>query len=261
MRIAVFTDTHLTAPGATVHGIDTAGRLARCVEAVNRLAADADLCVVMGDLVDDFVPEAYAALVEGLKPLRMPVRLMMGNHDDRAMLRAAWPGLDDDGAGFAQAAIHHADGVALLLDTSEPGTHAGAYCATRQDWLRRQLAAAGTAPVVIFMHHPPARLDTWSDRSRLQDHAAFGDVVAASGNVRHILAGHTHRAGSGTWRGIGWTVLHGLGPQNTLAWGSELRPDFQDGPAHVAILDLLEGDVRVHLTDVSGTLRSWPRPA
>jgi 3',5'-cyclic AMP phosphodiesterase CpdA len=243
-----------------VQGIDTAERLARCVEAVNRLTPDAHCCVVMGDLVEDFVPEAYAALVEGLRPLRMPLRLMMGNHDNRAMLRAAWPALDDDGEGFAQAAIQHVDGVVLLLDTSEPGTHAGAYCVRRQDWLRRQLDAAGEAPVLVLMHHPPMRLDTWSDRSRQRHHAALGDILAGSGKVRHILAGHTHRACSGSWRGIGWTVLHGIGPQNILHWGDAERPDFQDGPAQVAIVDFADGDVRVHVTDVTGHHRSWPRP-
>jgi len=261
MRIAVFTDTHLTPPGRTVQGIDTSERLARCVAAVNDLAADADLCVVMGDLVEDFVPEAYAALVEGLKPLRVPVRLMMGNHDERAMLRDAWPALDADEHGFAQAAITHRDGVVLLLDTSLPGTHEGVYCERRQAWLRARLAEAGDAPVLVFMHHPPVGLDTWSDRSRLRDAEAVGAIMAEAGNVRHILSGHTHRACSGTWRGIGWTVLHGIGPQNTLRWGSAEKPDFQDGPAQVGIIDFAGGDVRVHVTDVSGAHRRWPRPA
>jgi 3',5'-cyclic AMP phosphodiesterase CpdA len=261
MRLAVLTDTHQAPPGVSVQGIDTAERLGRCVAAVNTLAPDADATVVMGDLVEHFLPEAYAVLVEGLRPLAMPVRLMMGNHDERAMLRAVWPALDDDGAGFAQAAIRHADGVVLLLDTSEAGTHEGAYCEARQSWLRRQLDAAGEAPVLVCMHHPPMALGTWSDRSRQRDHAALGDILAGSGQVRHILAGHTHRACSGTWRGIGYTVLHGIGPQNVLRWGSDARPDAQDGPAHVAVVDFVGGDVRVHVTDVTGHHRSWPRPA
>jgi 3',5'-cyclic AMP phosphodiesterase CpdA len=230
------------------------------VFSVDVLAPDAEACIVMGDLVEHFVPEAYAALVDGLRPLAMPVRLMMGNHDERAMLRDAWPALDDDGDGFAQAAIHHADGVVLLLDTSEPGTHEGAYCLKRQAWLTRALEAAGEAPVLVCMHHPPMALGTWSDRSRQRDHEALGAILAGSGKVRHMLMGHTHRACSGTWHGIGYTVLHGIGPQNVLRWGSDERPDFQDGPAHVAIVDFAGGDVRVHVTDVTGHHRVWPRP-
>jgi 3',5'-cyclic AMP phosphodiesterase CpdA len=227
MRIAVFTDTHITPPGRTVQGIDTIARLGLAVAAVQRLAADAEFCVVMGDLVEHFEPEAYAALVEGLAGLPMPVRLMMGNHDDRGMLRAAWPALDDDGDGFAQAALRHADGT----------------------------------PVLAFMHHPPFAIGTWADRSRLRDAEAVGDIVTAAGNVRHILMGHTHRACSGTWRGIGWSVLHGLGPQNALRWGQDVRPDMRPGPSHLAMVDFAGGDVVVHVDDISGAHAARPRSA
>lgn len=261
MRIAVFTDTHITPPGRTVQGIDTIGRLARAVEAVERLAPDAALCVVMGDLVEDFEPAAYAALVEGLAGLPMPVKLMMGNHDDRTMLRAAWPALDDDGNGFAQSVLRHADGTLLFLDTAEPGTHEGRYCEARQAWLETQLAETADTPVLAFMHHPPFAIGTWADRTRLREHAAMARLLTQAGNIRHIMMGHTHRACSGTWQGIGWTVLHGLGPQNALRWGQDTRPDMRPGPSHLAVIDFAGGDVVVHVDDISGAHPAVPRTA
>ncbi len=259
MRIAIVTDLHQTAPGATVQGVDTAERLSRCVTAIGQLAADAKLRVAMGDLVEEPDEVAYAGLVDRLRPLPMPVKLMVGNHDDRGILRAAWPALDDDGAGFAQGVIRVPGMALLFLDTAEPGTHEGRYCSPRLAWLERQLGEVADLPVVVFMHHPPAALGNWSDRTRLREHREVGDLLRSHGRVLHILSGHTHRACSGTWRGIAWTVLHGIGPQATLAWGRDVRPDYLDGPAQVAILDIENGDLRVHAVDVSGNARTWRR--
>ena len=204
-----------------------------------------------------YTPRLLERMAEVTKPcLDRGVRIItnMGAANPLGAARAVRRQAKEQGLGDIACA------VVLLLDTSEPGTHEGAYCLKRQAWLTRALEAAGEAPVLVCMHHPPMALGTWSDRSRQRDHEALGAILAGSGKVRHMLMGHTHRACSGTWHGIGYTVLHGIGPQNVLRWGSDERPDFQDGPAHVAIVDFAGGDVRVHVTDVTGHHRVWPRP-
>jgi 3',5'-cyclic AMP phosphodiesterase CpdA len=260
MRIAVFTDTHITLPGQTVQGIDTFARLRLATDAVRRFGPDADLCVVMGDLVEDFDPAAYTHLIDGLSDIPVPVRLMMGNHDHRGMLRAAWPALDDDGHGFVQAVHRNEDGMLLFLDTATFGSHDGHYCEQRQVWLRERLAEAGDTPILAFMHHPPFPLGTWADRSMQRDHAALMALLR-QGNVRHIMSGHTHRAASGSWDGIGFTVLHGLGPQNALRWGQDQRPDMRPGPSHFAVVDFAAGNVVIHIDDISGAHPSVKRVA
>lgn len=251
MRIAVLADPHVAPSGTRVGGIDTAGRLAAALATLRRRAPTAELLAVLGDLVEDKTAASYAALSEGLAALEMPFRLLVGNHDDRALLRAAFPGAADDGGGHVQSVLRHRDGTLLFLDTVMPGTHGGGYTGDRLDWLRREIAASGDAPLLVFMHHPPFPIGTWIDRLPFEGAGLLLDLLAASGRVRHILAGHAHRACSGTWQGLLWTLLHGLGPQAELVWGSEVRPGEQDGPAHLAIVDLLDGNVTVHLEEVS----------
>ena len=83
MKIIQVTDLHLPEPGALLFGLDPFARLAACVDDINRNHADADLVVMSGDLANDGERGAYVGLQEKLKVLRPPVRMMMGNHDDR----------------------------------------------------------------------------------------------------------------------------------------------------------------------------------
>lgn len=44
-----------------------------------------------------------------------------------------------------------------MLDTKEPGTHAGRLGERRLAWLAEELAR-GEEPVFLFLHHPPHRV-------------------------------------------------------------------------------------------------------
>ena len=62
------------------------------------LLFDAAFVVVTGDLTDTGEPAAYEAFRAEISALSMPAHLMVGNHDDRGALAAAFPDLpwDDD---------------------------------------------------------------------------------------------------------------------------------------------------------------------
>src|SRR5687768_4699593 len=88
MLLAQITDTHIKADGKLAYGkVDTAGHLARAVEALNALHPQPDLIVVTGDLVDFGRVDEYERLRALLSPLRVPYFLLIGNHDSRAELR------------------------------------------------------------------------------------------------------------------------------------------------------------------------------
>lgn len=103
MKIIQITDTHMIHPGDTLYGIDPAEQLARALVDIRQRHPDADLLVMTGDLCNHGEPEAYAQLKELLADMPFPVRLLLGNHDDRPNFRAAFPDHPVDDAGYVQS--------------------------------------------------------------------------------------------------------------------------------------------------------------
>ena len=86
-----------------------------------------DIARLSGELAD------YEAVKTHLRALgdQVPIYLVLGNHDDRAQFRAAFPEAPTDADGFVQSAFATPVGRFLLLDTNLPGSAAGGLCARR----------------------------------------------------------------------------------------------------------------------------------
>jgi 3',5'-cyclic AMP phosphodiesterase CpdA len=197
MLVAQLSDPHIVAPGQLVFGrIDTAAFLVRAVEAVNALDPLPDITVLTGDLVDQGTPVEYAHLRELLKPLRMPVFLIPGNHDGREPMRHAFAG---DGylpaSGFLNYTVEEYPLRLIALDTLVPGSGGGTLCQERLAWLEAALADAPERPTLVIMHHPPfpTGIDHM-DRFGLENLAGFAEIVARNPQIERILCGHLHRA-------------------------------------------------------------------
>ena len=249
MKIIQISDTHIVPPGQGLWGFDPRANLEACVADINGRHGDAELCIVTGDLTNRGEPEAYAELREILAELRVPLHLMIGNHDDRANFIEAFPEVPRDPGGFVQRAIDCAAGRLLLLDShDEPTKASGAYCATRAAWLKAELEAAGDRPVYLFLHHPPFEIGLpFMDRIRLLDPSALIPLLSERPNVKHLFLGHVHRPVSGSWRGIPFSA-----PRSTVHQVSfdpplpGAKPFCAEEPTYAVIL--LEADqVVVHL--------------
>lgn len=249
MKIVIIADTHMAEKGGLVRGIDPANRLDRCVAEIQRLAADADLCVLMGDNADTPTEAEYRTFLECLEPLEMPIRFLVGNHDDREMFRKVLPDLEHDENGYIQSVIETDSEVLLFLDTVKAGEHAGEYGEEKLTWLKHKLDDAGRKPAYLFMHHPPFETGFWNDRSMVRDADTLRKVMASAGNVKHVFLGHTHRASSGSWNGLAWTTMNGT------CYGNDFellpaKPNYLAGPAQIGIL-LLNGEQSVfHYHDI-----------
>ena len=214
MKLIQLSDFHLVTPGCLLFGSDPLKRLEACIADINAQHADADLVIISGDMTNDGEPEAYAALAELLPAIRAPYRMMMGNHDDRAAFAAAFPDVGMAG-GFMQSAVDLPDGRIVLLDTLDEGHVPGKLCDARLAWLDGALAGAQDA--FVFMHHPAFALGIPSlDDSRLSDAGALHEIFMRHGNVRHIFAGHVHRAASGSWHGIPFSTMRSTNHQSAL---------------------------------------------
>lgn len=245
------TDTHLIEPGALLYGQDPCARLQAAVRSINAEHADAQFCLITGDLAHWGQAEAYAALQGVLAALTVPVHLMLGNHDDRLRFQAQFPAVPRDEAGFVQYALPLRGGRLLVLDTNEPGVSHGVFCARRLAWLSAQLAQSGEAPVWLAMHHPPFDVGLPSmDAIGLRDAAAFDAVVAPHRHrLRHLFFGHVHRPLSGSWRGLPFSTVRATNHQVALDFRDDGRiPGSFEPPAYAVVL-ADEGLTLVHNHD------------
>ena len=250
MKLIQVTDLHFVPPGIRLLGLDPKERLKSCIDDINANHADAAHCLFTGDLADRGMPEAYAELREVLADLQLPHSLLIGNHDDRENFCAAFPDAERDGNGFVQRVLELPDGIALLLDTHEPGQGWGSYCALRCAWLSERLAEFDDRPVFIFMHHPPFKIGIPSlDRIRLLEAEGFEAAVKPAGNVRHIFFGHVHRPVSGSWHGIPYSALRATAHQVPLEFGERRRVPYSLEPPAYAVITIEPQQTTVHLHD------------
>lgn len=242
MKFIHLTDTHLTLPGNTLYDLNPLTRLQAAVESINSEHADADFCVITGDLTHTAQPEAYAALRETLAQCKVPVHVLMGNHDARETVLEYFPTLPCDSNGFIQYTIDTDAGVFVLMDTVEAGTHAGRYCAARREWLASVLehAHSQSRDVFLFAHHPPFELGlgAMDDIGMAdEDATALNALLGRYRHVRHLFFGHIHRPISGHWQGISFSTLRGTNHQVAFDMHTtDMIPGSHEPPAYCVVL-------------------------
>lgn len=224
MRIAQITDLHVAEPGTYMRSfVDANAKLAAAVAFLNDRADRIDAVVATGDLTNDGTPEQYRLLRELLTPLRLPLYLVPGNHDETDEFRAAFAGAPWlPAAGPVDYAIEAHDVRLIGLDTTEPERHDGVFHEAQAAWLDATLAARPDVPTVLFCHHPPFFTKLWLfDAIRLTGADLLRDVVARHPQVRQVMSGHVHRPVSSAW---GATLLT-CSPSTTHQSRCDLDPD------------------------------------
>jgi Icc protein len=198
-RIVQLTDCHLFAdPAQALRGIVTRPRFEAAIRDVRARAPDAELLVFTGDTAHDESPATYSAVRTEIADWLDRVRIVPGNHDDRALLREVFP----QAAGILEGrnAFHIAcdDWQVIGLDSQIPGETAGLLGPDQLEWLNARLAAI-LLPVLIFVHHPPIAVHSpWLDRIGLQDAADLQRIVELHPHVRLIVTGHVHQELAGS---------------------------------------------------------------
>lgn len=249
------TDLHLVPPGGELYGLDPASRLRAAVENVALRhgpagPAPAAFAVATGDLAHSGEPEAYALLRVILAGLPFPCHLLLGNHDERAAFLDTFPEAPVDSAGYVQRALETPAGRFLLLDTKEPGTHAGRLCHARLGWLADRLAESD-GRCFLFLHHPPVATGiVGMDLIPLLDAEALWEVLAPHrGRIRHLFHGHLHRPLAGSWRGIPFSSLRGTSHQVALDLSERTTVAGSREPPAYALVRVTPDDVVVHVHD------------
>lgn len=231
MKLIHLTDLHLVAPGEKLFGFDPTERLRQTIVRINRDHADAELCAVTGDLTDAGDLASYELLRDVLRELRVPTRLLLGNHDIRENFARAFPEEPRDQTGFVQS-VHESS-------------------AGRLEWLLARLAETPDVPAYLFAHHPlqPIGLphfEPWNT----ENWRPIMQALVAAGNVRHVFHGHVHVDVGGTWSGIPFSASRGVAHQIIPNFTRRDADFVEDAPAFdVALIDA--DSVLVHRLEVS----------
>ena len=144
----------------------------------------------------------------------------MGNHDERAAMRAELRLVEAAGPGIPPVLeVRWFGGLrVIVLDSTVPGEHWGQVDAQQLSWLSAELSQPAPEGSLLMIHHPP--LPTVLDLAvtvELREQAALAEVLRGS-DVRGILSGHVHHPSFGTFAGIP------VAAASSSAYGQDLAP-------------------------------------
>lgn len=249
MIIAQLTDTHLKASGRLAYQkVDTAGCLRRSVQAINGFLPKVDAVFFTGDLTDKGDPAEYEALREILAELEAPYYLLMGNHDRRDTLRAAFSDQSylHQSQEFIQYVVDDYPVRLIALDTTLPGKPYGQLCPARLRWLDQVLKDVPDKPTMLFQHHPPFKVGIdHMDVQNLQNAADLFEALAPYKQVKHIACGHVHRDVFTQINGIGISIAPNSAHSVTLNLMPHGPSDFMMEPPSVRLFRI---DEEAHIT-------------
>lgn len=247
VRFGILADLHIGSPYAEA--------MARAAIA-DLNASGAEFVVQLGDITDHGDADEFERAAEVLAGLEMPHSTMMGNHDvfsvkeERLSGREYYPvyfGRDPDGVLLEHKGIRFA-----VLDSIEMGASpfspfdlvtgqfvegpAGAIVrgslTPPQHDLLAEVAAPGSPPAFVFLHHPPQPFTAFppvlfglrdADSGRLH-------ATCDSGNVWAVFAGHTHR--NARTRTFGPVVAQEVATPRDFPFGYALVDVADDGFAY-----------------------------
>ncbi len=191
LRLALLSDTHIPADRAeTFRGFSPVDNLSKVVPQVT--AANVEGALFGGDLARlEGLPGDYAQLRELISPItsRMPVGLVLGNHDHRANFLAAFPDAPASGVKGKVASARATGAVRFVLLDSllSPNVTPGQLGNAQREWLATELAASA-APTVLLVHHTLGGND-----GDLVDADRLFEAVRPHTQVKAIMFGHSHK--------------------------------------------------------------------
>ena len=189
------TDTHILPPGELLYGeVDTARHLDETVQSINRMRPLPDAVMITGDLAERGDKAGYRHFMELIKPLKMPVFILPGNHDNPSVMSdvfAATPCFPVSDSTF-QYAIEDYPFRILALNSHGDDTELPEFDDQRLAWLAHQLDQSHK-PTLIAIHHPPMLTGIeLIDMGGSEWYRGFKSLLAEHDQVKLVICGHCH---------------------------------------------------------------------
>jgi Icc protein len=240
------TDTHVVERGTLLYGqADTALHLAETIVAINAMRPRPDLVLITGDLVEHPGPVTYSHFRDLIAPLKMPVYLMPGNHDDPAVMcdffcgTEMFPGKDP----HFQYVIEGPDFRTLVLNSHFDNSELPFFGPRRLEWAQEALAESDQ-PTLVAIHHPPMKTGIgFIDMVGEQWYQGLGEVLKRNPQVLKVICGHGHldlhgRLGQVPVQMVG-SIAHQLIADRVL----DIAPSFYNAPVPPMLHHWLDGDL------------------
>lgn len=191
LRIVQISDIHLFAdPGKALLGVKTQDSFQAVRDKVQADENAAQLIILSGDLSQDNSEASYLRLAEMMKPLRVPVYYVPGNHDDPNLMARLFP--RDNILNDKQLIIDNWQ--IILLNSQKPGAVEGLLDTTQLAFLQNCLQSYPEHHAIIAFHHHPFHVGcAWLDNLGLTNADEFWQIVSRYPNVRTVLFGHVHQ--------------------------------------------------------------------
>lgn len=251
-------DLHLLPDGKRLLGHDCAQRLRAAVAYVAQHHADADFCIVTGDVAEEGDAKAYQLFNDIMSHCPVQVLAIPGNHDNRKAMRSKLSLPDNCHPEFIQYSVIKNNIRLILLDSLQVNNAEGFLCKERLSWLETELSTHRVMPTLVFTHHPPAKLYL---PAQDQNQNLYGDklleLLHAADNVQHLFFGHVHRPVSGNFHGLSFTALQSIALQAPLpypSWDWDSFTPANEAPA-IGLIHASPSSVVVHFDTFGNAFR------
>lgn len=198
-RWALLSDTHIAGDPTTVaRNVHLADHLRSAIAGVQALPTAPAGVLVNGDCaLDRGLAEDYATFTGLLRPIseRLPLHLLLGNHDDREVF---WTALQQSRPAAPPVASKHVSIVEaaranwFLLDSLDVTKQTpGRLGDEQRAWLTKALDQRAEKPALVMLHHNPVAAEA-GKKTGLIDTAELLEILLPRRHVKAVFFGHTH---------------------------------------------------------------------
>ena len=248
------TDTHILPPGKILYdSVDTALHLRETVQGINRMRPLPDVVIITGDLVEQGGIDGYRHFIELIKPLKMPVYVIPGNHDDPQTMAGAFAGtpyfpVSDD---TFQYGIENLPFRILALNSRCDGSELPELGKKRLSWLKHQLDSSDK-PTLIALHHPPMTTGIeLIDMGGSEWFQGLKSLLAEYKHVKLVICGHCHTDLCGRIGQVPVYMAPATAHRLIASRGIDIAPSTIIAPATPTLHQFIDGEF------LSGS-HAWP---